>query len=1135
MTEHSIVRGYEEKEGIVLSLYDGEKIERKFLRFQNYFYVRSDEFEIHKESFEYQWSKITDQVHMNAKNCDANGPRVVEYTKILLHNNWMRTKIRSWFEDRSIKTFEADVKATKRFLIDRHEVGLNSHLQNVLFFDIETDDRKPLRKDDRGSVIAQGPVLSFVGVNDKDELFMFVNEGDDPEDGERALLVKISEAISKHCIVSGWNSSNFDCPYLKQRMALHGVDCSWEYLNELDYLDLFRKNYRQSLPSYKLNNVAKRIIGEEKLDQAKGNGAVYRAWKDNREHFLAYNKQDVDLIVKMDKSLQFISLHKAIAEQAHCYIYETMQNSLSMDVMLLIRYKKAGIIMPSKPTQVEVQINESKGRIGGGYTTCFEPGVHEQVEVFDFKCVDENAIVTTAKGFIKAKDVQIGDEVLTDARMCKVSNKVFTTHKSYVKIKVDTGDELCVSLDHRLPTADGKLKQGRELQKGDNLIVNVRCLPEKNGDGFKQLCFLAGAWFAEGGVVSGRADNPYIYRVTFSLHKKEQEFAKKISSIINENTDAKIKTVYRKNTDGMKLVVDSKEFFKFFTTFMEKTLPSSLMNEENARAFLQAFFEGDGSYNICRETVELNQCHKKKERLMLAHYLLRALGIQSRTNQYTSTNQTEKSFKTWRLEVRDVEGFEKQAGFFLKERTFEYERNLRKKGKIVSVEHVHERMKMVDLTIEGHPYFIVNNILSHNSFYPSTIETWNLSPETLLAQEQEGCIITPDDTNDDTGGERHHPHRYYLREKGIVPQTVRELVDERDKTKYAMKEFISSDPDKYRKMYLHQYALKVLSNSIYGILSFSRARYYSFELGDSVTTCCRALIKSLNKYIEANSGVVIGGDTDSSFVKFPPGSDMKIVDKMIADYLDEWMVQWKTDGHCQVFEHEKTVAPMLFLKKKNYAYLCEAEKSEKNPHGLTVKGLAGKKSDANPLAGKLQKEYVLDVLLNRFDKQKWQEFLDKEYARCIAGELELKEILMSKAVSKNPSDYGGPVIDKKTRQPKIKKDGSIQIRPIPAHVKIALRMLDQGELVDIGTKIRYVVVDTKPINGLSQSEYEAHSAAGGTYDAKYYWEKIITPLFSVMLRANDERYMIDYSTLHVPKKLIAKIAKEQDTDEEEDD
>ena len=75
----------------------------------------------------------------------------------------MRVRVRKFWEEKC-HTFEADIKANKRILLDK-EIKLNNTKIPYTFYDIETDDRLPLVKDDRGLVIPKSRIVSFAATN----------------------------------------------------------------------------------------------------------------------------------------------------------------------------------------------------------------------------------------------------------------------------------------------------------------------------------------------------------------------------------------------------------------------------------------------------------------------------------------------------------------------------------------------------------------------------------------------------------------------------------------------------------------------------------------------------------------------------------------------------------------------------------------------------------------------------------------------------------------------------------------------------------------------------------------------------------------------------------------------------------
>jgi len=757
--------------------------------------------------------------------CISKAEEVGQFTKLTLSNNWMRNKVRNFWEERC-HTFEADIMANKRFLLDKKVALNNTHIP-YSFYDIETDDRLPLQKDERGlAVPGNARVLSFAATDYQGKQ-VYYELNSDSDDDERALLQMIIQYFANYGIISGWNSVKFDMPYIKGRCDALGIDYSiLEYINHVDYMELFKKYDKKSRKSYSLNNISNEVLDESKIDQAKGNGALYNTWLTDKEKLRLYNMEDSNLIFKINKHTMFVEVSMRRADRGGCHVQLTLNNSDSGDYLLMRAYKNANIIMPSKPTKEEVEKRKQEGKIGGGYTTCFKPGLHEDVRVWDFK-----------------------------------------------------------------------------------------------------------------------------------------------------------------------------------------------------------------------------------------------------------------------------------------------------------------------------------------SEYPSAIQTWNISPETYVETihdekaaadiDREKFIVTPHDFEG-----IYHPARVYRKEEGVIPRVVRGLVEDRDKIKYPMEQYAdynkdgtknpNADREKYKQLYLENYAIKTDANSIYGILAFIMSRYYSWELGDSVTTCARATLKACNKEVIVWGCDVIGGDTDSSFVLLGEGNTIEEIDQLYVDFLADYAKQFGCVVNKLVFEYEKTFEKMLFVKKKHYAF--------KIGDKITIKGMEAIKSDTNKKAAELQGQFIIEVLNENYNEEAWREKLQKLYDKVFDQELSKEELYLVKSLSKMPKDYEGPVIAKATGQPKIKADGSVQQKSIPAHVKLAKRIIQQGGDLYPGSKIRYIVIKDKPILAISSEEYAFGKGAfpykykkrgegiydwEGDYAASYYWERILKPLFKVLYAYYGKVPEWNWSlTGSQMKKMLKGMEKDEDEDEE---
>jgi len=770
-----VIKAKETREGVRFRVLKDDKYIFLHVPFQNYFYVKKQDYLTNEKEF-YNLFKF----------CIQDVKPVGQFSKIIFKSNWMRNKVRRYWDEKC-HTFEADIMANKRFLLDK-KIILNNTQIPYTFYDIETDDRLPLQKDERGLVMpGEARILSFAATDYKGKQVYFELNSDTDAD-EKALLTMIIRYFAEYGIISGWNSIRFDMPYIKGRCDALGINYDiLEYINHLDYLDMFKKYDKKSRKSYSLNNISNEVLRESKIDQEKGGGAIYRTWESNKSQLKKYNMEDSNLVYKIDLQVEFVKLSMNMADLSICHVQNTMNNSDFGDFLLMREYKKANIIMPSKPTIEEVEQRKKEGKIGGGYTTCFRPGFHKDVHVWDFA-----------------------------------------------------------------------------------------------------------------------------------------------------------------------------------------------------------------------------------------------------------------------------------------------------------------------------------------SEYPSVIQTWNISPETYVetihneedakAVDRNKFIVTPHDFEN-----IYHPARVYKKEEGVVPRVVRNIVEERNKTKYSMEKYKNIDPDKYKRLFMHQYALKTIANSIYGILSFIMSRYYSWEVGDTVTTCARATLKACNNIVKDWGGDVIGGDTDSSFIKIVGEVSKEQIDRLFKSFLEDYANQFGCIVNKLEFEYEKTFDRMLFVKKKHYAYRIGED--------ITIKGMEAIKSDTNKKAAEMQKNFIFDVLKEEYNEEGWAAKIKELYNIIYNQNMTSADLLLIKALTKMPKDYQGEVIDSKTGKPKVKNDGTIQQKAIPAHVKLAERLISQGKDIYPGSKIKYIVIQNKPILAISVEEFEKgegtfpykHKKYGemdyewsGGYDALYYWLRILKPLIKVVYAYHNE-------------------------------
>src|SRR5665647_1336789 len=340
-------------------------------------------------------------------------------------------------ERERFKHFEADIPFATRFMIDTGLTGgVLAPSKNVDYkeleptevdaparsciIDIECEDERGFPDPQRDAIIAITAFDSFPG----DYVTFLLVGGGIPatiaEQQEAGGLVNGCFRKEKHTIctygdetemlkafaryiaerdpdvLSGWNFTDFDMPYISQRMERLGLQSSqlarisgMTERNALrgralfDLLTAYKKMHLSQKESYRLDAVALEEVGEQKVRYT---GTISDLWKKQPALLVEYNFKDVELCVKINKKDNIIEFYREIARYVGCPLDKTLNSSSVVDIFVL-RKAFGRYVLPSKGF---VNAEEFEG------ATVFEPsrGVRENVVVLDLKSLYPMAMMT---------------------------------------------------------------------------------------------------------------------------------------------------------------------------------------------------------------------------------------------------------------------------------------------------------------------------------------------------------------------------------------------------------------------------------------------------------------------------------------------------------------------------------------------------------------------------------------------------------------------------------------------------------------------------------------------------------------------------------------------------------------------
>lgn len=319
--------------------------------------------------------------------------------------------------NRHNKLYESDIKPINKTLA-KHFNGVEPPQLHTAFFDIEVDfdpQRGYSSPDDPFTPItAIGVYLQWldamVCLSVPPKTLTWEQAKNVSKDLPEVILCR-SEAemidtfltlIEDADILSGWNSEGYDIPYTVNRtirtlgknelrrlclfdqmpmtrtFESHGAErITFDLIGRvhLDYMQLYRKYNYEERHSYRLDYIGEMEVGEKKVTYE---GSLDRLYNHDYKKFLEYNIQDVMLLDKLDKKLQFIDLANTIAHDNTVLLPVVMGAVATTEQAIINECHRRDMVVPDRNRG---QTEDSQA--AGAYVAFPKKGFHEWVGSMD--------------------------------------------------------------------------------------------------------------------------------------------------------------------------------------------------------------------------------------------------------------------------------------------------------------------------------------------------------------------------------------------------------------------------------------------------------------------------------------------------------------------------------------------------------------------------------------------------------------------------------------------------------------------------------------------------------------------------------------------------------------------------------
>jgi DNA polymerase I len=317
--------------------------------------------------------------------------------------------------------YEADIPFARRYIID---AGLTpmEHTDrvplNVAAVDIEVYNRKGEPNPSRDPVIMLSyadnggvkKVLTYRTVSGLREDYVEVLEN------EGEVLRRFAELVFERGIdvITGYNSDNFDFPYLKERADKNnvkfglGVDGSklrverrgmnnGAKVTGRPHVDAYPIARRVlNIPRYRLEDVFLHMFGADKVNIKAQD--IPRFWDSkNPEEFgrlVEYSLSDVTSTLAI--ALELLPLEYELSRVIKQPLYETARMSSGQRVENLLMRKafEGGMLVPNRPSGEEYDERGEEEAFTGAFVVEPKKGIHDNIALFDFRSLYPSIIIS---------------------------------------------------------------------------------------------------------------------------------------------------------------------------------------------------------------------------------------------------------------------------------------------------------------------------------------------------------------------------------------------------------------------------------------------------------------------------------------------------------------------------------------------------------------------------------------------------------------------------------------------------------------------------------------------------------------------------------------------------------------------
>jgi len=381
--------------------------------FRDYFYFKADQVgQLHR------FKKMTMPENMKYSSLYGDDCVKVEYTSI---------NEKKLIEEAYGKyTYELDVSPEFKYLNQGQYVWADASDRHIAFFDIET------HHDSKEFIGPENPIAAVTSIQlystKLKSYVMFTWHPDATKEVNDPQIYKKNGVVYVFChdeigviesflhflneyavdVITGWNSSQFDVPYLINRCKMLNINKDrlspinrsvnavlkydkgqevWRsYIVGLDHIDMMVafKDLGYNLPNYKLATAAKVVLKDKDIE--KMTEVTWKDWLDNFVGFTKYGLRDVEILKELDEKIGIFDLYCHIQQLTNITSLDEVQHKSAVVDKLILTKCKNEFVFPTRKTV-------SKQNYMGATVLDPIPGLFIDVGVVDYASLYPTSIM----------------------------------------------------------------------------------------------------------------------------------------------------------------------------------------------------------------------------------------------------------------------------------------------------------------------------------------------------------------------------------------------------------------------------------------------------------------------------------------------------------------------------------------------------------------------------------------------------------------------------------------------------------------------------------------------------------------------------------------------------------------------